>query len=79
MTSILKHVGTKPRSMLIDNDAAFLSNDGSTGETFSTMLEKKGIALQTNALKDHKAMGIIDKCAKRLQRTIKATMLRTTV
>ena len=45
--------------------------------TFSTMLENKGIALQTNALKDHKAMGIIDNCAKRLQRTIKATMLKT--
>jgi len=77
MTSILQKVGAKPRSMLIDNDAGFLSNDGSTGETFSTMLDKKGIALQTNALKDHKAMGIIDNFARRLQRTIKATMLKT--
>ena len=56
MTSILNQVGAKPRSMLIDNDAGFLSSDGSTGETFAAMLEKKGIALQTNALKDHKAM-----------------------
>ena len=55
----------------------FVSNDGSNGETCSTMLEKKGIALQTNAFKDHKAMGSIYNFAKRLQRTIKATMLRT--
>ena len=76
MTSILNQEGTKPRSILIDNDAGFLSSDGSTGETFSQMLEKKGIALQTNALKDHAAMGIIDNFAKRLKRIITATMLR---
>ena len=44
----------QPRSSLIDNDAGFLSNDGSVGETFSQFLEKKGIALQTNALKDQR-------------------------
>ena len=41
------------------------------------MLADKEIALQTNALKDHKAMGIIENFARRLQRTIKARMLKT--
>ena len=39
----------KPRRILIDNDAGFLSSDGRVGETFSQWLEKRKIALQTNA------------------------------
>ena len=35
----------QPRSILIDNDAEFLSNDGSVGETFSQFLEKKGYCI----------------------------------
>jgi transposase InsO family protein len=66
----------KPRSILIDNDAGFLSSDGGVGETFSTYLEKQGIALQTNALKDHKAMGIIDNFALRLRKILSATSLK---
>ena len=41
------------------------------------MLEKKGIALQTNALKDHNAMGIIDNFAKRLKTIVAATAIKT--
>jgi Integrase core domain len=68
--------GEKPRSILIDNDAGFLSEDNRAGETFAEMLEKKGIALQTNALKDHKAMGIIDNFAKRIHEIMNKQKLR---
>ena len=70
------NASNKPRSILIDNDAGFLSSDGRVGETFSTYLEKQGIALQTNALKDHHAMGIIDNFALRLRKILSATSLK---
>ena len=41
------------------------------------MLEKKTFALQTNALKDHNAMGIIDNIAKRLKTILAATAIKT--
>jgi len=66
----------QPRSILIDNDAGFLSTDGRTGETFAKLLETRGIALQTNALKDHTALGIIDNFAKRLKTILAATALK---
>jgi hypothetical protein len=66
----------KPRSILIDNDAGFLSSDGRVGETFSQYLEKDGIALQTNALKDHHAMGIIDNFALRLRTILAKTAIK---
>ena len=39
-------------------------------------MEKKGIALQTNALKDHNAMGVIDNFAKRLKLILNATAIK---
>ena len=69
------NASNKPRSILIDNDAGFLSSDGRVGETFSTYLDKQGSALQTNALKDHAVMGIIDNFALRLATILSATSL----
>jgi len=66
----------KPRSILIDNDAGFLSSDGRVGETISHYLETNGIALQTNALKDHNVMGIIDNLALRLWTVLSKTSLK---
>ena len=56
---ILKTSGVKPRSILSDQDAAFLR------EPFQKILQKEGIALNLNALNDHHALGIIDNFARR--------------
>ena len=77
--SIIARAKAQPRSILIDNDAGFLSTDGSTGETFSKYLEGKQIAMSTNALKDHHAMAIIDNFAKRIKSVMNKMILRHNV
>jgi len=77
--SILSAAKAQPRSILIDNDAGFLSTDGSTGETFSKFLDGKQIAMQTNALKDHQAMSVIDNFEKRIKSVMNKMILRHNV
>ena len=77
--SVVSKAKAQPRSILIDNDAGFLSVDGSTGETFAKYLDDKQIAMSTNALKDHRAMGIIDRFAKGIKRVMNAMILRNNV
>ena len=60
---ILKQMGTNPKVVMSDNDAAFL------GDTFQDMLDKQDIILDPNALHDHHALGIIDNFAKRIKLT----------
>ena len=72
----IRTVANKRGSLLIDNDAGFLSSDGREGKTFSQFLEQNEIAPQTNALKDHKAMGIIDNFARRLKLALAATAIK---
>ena len=50
-----------PRSMISDQDRAFIQG------AFQKMVDKYDIALNMNALKDHRALGIIDNFAKRNQ------------
>ena len=68
---IVAREGKKPRSMLSDQDAAFLTTP------FSKYVQKEQIATTTNALKDHRALGIIDNFAKRLKLTLNKTFVRT--
>ena len=50
---ILGRSGGTPRSMISDQDRAFIQGP------FLDLMDKKKIALTTNALKDHRALGII--------------------
>jgi hypothetical protein len=59
--AILGRAGTKPQSLLSDQDGAFL------GGTFGQLLNEKAIILNTNALRDHHVMGIIDNFAFRIK------------
>ena len=61
---ILKRSGAKPKSMLGDQDRAFLQGP------FDKYTDKEGIVVNTNALKDHRALGIIDNYAKRLKSSL---------
>ena len=53
--------GVKPRSILSDNEAAFLT------QPFQTVLDKHRIALNQNVVGDHHALGIIDNFARRIK------------
>jgi transposase InsO family protein len=77
--SIIKDAKEQPRSILIDNDAGFFNNAGSTGETFSKFLAGKQIAMQTNALKDHQAMSVNDNFATRIKSVMTKMILRHNV
>ena len=57
---ILKRSKGKPRSMISDQDGAFLNE-------FQDYCEKEGIVANTNALHDHKALGILDNFVKRIR------------
>ena len=61
---IVKRAGDTPRSIMSDNDKAYLS------DTFLNLMDKLKIALQPNVLNDHRALGIIDNFARRLKTTI---------
>ena len=56
--------------MLSDQDRAFLQG------SFEKFATKENIVLNTNALKDHHAMGIIDNYAKRLKGILTKIFLR---
>ena len=60
-----------PRSMISDQDRAFIQG------AFQKMVDKYDIALNMNALKDHRALGIIDNFAKRIKDVLTKTFLRT--
>ena len=61
---------TKPRCIISDHDAAFLSNE------FSSYLDKLQIPLNVNALGDHHVLGIIDNFAKRIKTILTAMFLK---
>jgi hypothetical protein len=67
---ILQRSGGKPHAMLSDQDRAFLQG------AFERFATKENIVLNTNALKDHHAMGIIDNYAKRLKGILTKIFLR---
>ena len=58
---ILKKANTQPESLLSDQDGAFL------GGVFGEYINTKKIILNTNALRDHHALGIIDNFAFRIK------------
>lgn len=69
-SKILQRSGVKPHAMLSDQDRAFLQG------AFEKFANKENIVLNTNALKDHHAMGIIDNYAKRLKGILTKIFLR---
>ena len=68
---IKRNNNTAPRSMISDQDRAFIQG------AFQKMADKRRIALTMNALKDHRALGIIDNFAKRIKDVLTKTFLRT--
>ena len=58
---IIKKANATPESLISDQDGAFL------GGVFTTYLRNKNIILNTNALRDHHVMGIIDNFAFRIK------------
>ena len=58
---ILKRAHVQPHSLLSDQDGAFL------GGEFGEYIKTKQIVLNTNALRDHHVMGIIDNFAFRIK------------
>ena len=69
LNNIMQKAHDKPRVILSDNDAAYLN------KPFQDLLNSKQIALHTNALHDHKALGIIDNFARRIKATLTKTFL----
>ena len=59
----------KPRSILADHDTAFQH------EPFQKLINKEHIALNLDALNEHRALGIIDNFARRLKFIITKTFL----
>ena len=59
----------KPRSILADHDTAFQN------EPFQKLISREHIALNLNALNDHRALGIIDNFARRLKFILTKTFL----
>ena len=59
--TIIGRAKVKPNSLLSDQDGAFL------GGEFGTYINKEQIILNTNALRDHHALGIIDNFAFRIK------------
>jgi hypothetical protein len=70
LKEILKRSGAKPKSMLGDKDRAFLQGP------FEKFTDKEGIVVNTNALKDHHALGIIDSYARRVKSGLTKIFLR---
>ena len=70
LKTILTKNKVRPKSMLGDQDSAFLQGP------FEAYTDKEGIAVSTNALKDHHALGIIDNYAKRLKSGLTKIFLR---
>ena len=71
-TNIIIHkTGPQIRSILADQDPAW------TNSTWLTFIEKENIAFNTNALKDHRALGIIDNFAKRIKLTLNKRFVDT--
>jgi hypothetical protein len=70
LKDIVKRSGAKPKSMLGDQDRAFLQGP------FEKYTDKEGIAVNTNALKDHHALGIIDGYARRVKSGLTKIFLR---
>jgi hypothetical protein len=71
-TNIIIHkTGPKIRSIIADQDPAW------TNSTWLTFIEKENIAFNTNALKDHRALGIIDNFAKRIKLTLNKRFVDT--
>jgi hypothetical protein len=68
---IKRNSNVAPRSMISDQDRAFIQG------AFQKMADKHKIALTMNALKDHRALGIIDNFAKRIKDVLTKTFLRT--
>ena len=56
--------------MVSDQDRAFIQG------AFQDLVTKRKIALTTNALKDHRALGIIDNFAKRIKQVLTKTFIR---
>ena len=59
--AILGRAHAKPQSLLNDQDSAFLNG------SFKDYIAKENIYLSTNALRDHRALGIIDNFAYRIK------------
>ena len=70
LKEILQRSGKKPKSMLSDQDRAFFQGP------FEKFTDKEGIMMNTNALHDHHALGIIDNYAKRLKGGLTKIFLR---
>ena len=70
LKEIVRKSGVKPKSMLSDQDRAFFQGP------FDQYADKEGIVTNTNALKDHHALGIIDNYAKRLKAGLTKIFLR---
>jgi hypothetical protein len=77
---ILERANAKPRSITTDNDSGFLKGDAQGGaadeNTFEQLLERKGIQISTNAMRDHHALGIIDRFARTFKEALTQSMLR---
>ena len=61
LEDMINRTGVKPRTILSDNESAFLT------EPFQTVLDKHEIALRQNVVGDHHALGIIDNFARRIK------------
>ena len=71
-THFLTHkTGPNIRSIIADQDPAW------TNDTWLNFMEKENIAFNTNALKDHRALGIIDNFAKRIKLTLNKRFVDT--
>ncbi len=68
---IIHKTGPKIRSIIADQDPAW------TNDTWLNFIEKEKIAFNTNALKDHGALGIIDNFAKRIKLTLNKRFVDT--
>jgi hypothetical protein len=68
---IIHKTGPNIRSIIADQDPAW------TNDTWLNFMEKEKIAFNTNALKDHRALGIIDNFAKRIKLTLNKRFVDT--
>jgi hypothetical protein len=68
---IIHKTGPNIRSIIADQDPAW------TNDTWLNFMEKENIAFNTNALKDHRALGIIDNFAKRIKLTLNKRFVDT--
>jgi len=71
LQSIILENRVKPRIIISDNDAAFNT------DFFENVLDRNGIAHNTNIKGDHKVLGIIDSFSKKLRTILSKHFLRT--